>query len=192
MPLRKARKSAAGASGLDALLKPGKPLLPSSRNRERSSDVVTAALGITLCLVCALFPWYIFFNQEKFGVRAMQFEGQTTALGTPMRVTPIIPRDGLPLPGIELDLFTTATTDEDLDDRPEPPGVEAQPFPLPPVTFKLVHVANGRAMIEDDAGVFIVQHGSRLPDNSRVARFERRGADWVIVTSDDRVIGMQR
>ena len=33
----------------------------------RRDDVMLAALGVTLTLICALFPWYIFLNPEKFG-----------------------------------------------------------------------------------------------------------------------------
>ena len=61
------------------------------------------------------------------------------------------------------------------------PGDEAQ--------FRLVHVANGRAMIEDEAGS-AVQTGSTLPDLSRVASIEQRKGKWVLVTSTDRVIAL--
>ena len=44
--------------------------------------------------------------------------------------------------------------------------------------------------IADDAGLWVVQRGSALPDSSTVARIEERGGKWVIVTSDDRVIEM--
>jgi hypothetical protein len=56
--------------------------------------------------------------------------------------------------------------------------------------FRLVHVANGRAMIEDDAGLWVVQAGSMLPDSSRVARIEKRDGKWVLVTSTDRVVAL--
>ena len=48
---------------------------PTARSRDRRSDLTVAALGVTLGLICALFPWYIFFNPEEFGVRAMKFGG---------------------------------------------------------------------------------------------------------------------
>ena len=54
---------------------------PAAMEGTRSSDVVIAALGIALGLTCAFFPWYIFFNQEKFGVRPMKFEGGGTGTG---------------------------------------------------------------------------------------------------------------
>ena len=49
--------------------------------------------------------------------------------------------------------------------------------------FRLLHVANGRALIEDKAGMYLVRIGSILPDNSRVATLEQRDGKWVIVTS---------
>ena len=48
---------------------------PTAAKRDRRSDLTVAALGITLGLICALFPWYIFFNPDEFGVRAMKFGG---------------------------------------------------------------------------------------------------------------------
>jgi hypothetical protein len=47
-------------------------------------------------------------------------------------------------------------------------------------------------MIEDDAGLWIVQPGSTLPDNSKVASIERRGGKWVLVTSTNRVVAMTK
>ena len=48
---------------------------PPAAKRDRRSDLTVAALGVTLGLICALFPWYIFFNPDEFGVRAMKFGG---------------------------------------------------------------------------------------------------------------------
>jgi hypothetical protein len=56
----------------------------------------------------------------------------------------------------------------------------------------MVHVANGRAMIEDDAGLWIVQPGSILPDSSQVSSIERRNGKWVMVTSADQVIELSK
>src|SRR5437868_3353713 len=53
----------------------------TNRKADRRSDLVVAALGITLGLICALFPWYIFFNQEQFGVQAIRFGGSGTNTG---------------------------------------------------------------------------------------------------------------
>lgn len=168
-------------------------ITPRREKRDRSSDFVIAGLGIALGLTCALFPWYIFFNQEKFGVRAMKFSGggqnqqpiplamgqQVNRIGAPMSVEDI--------PPMKLDLFATGSLRRDKDDEVGVPGVTEQPFPGPKIEFKLVHIANGRAMVEDDAGVWIVQRGSPLPDSSRVASIEQRDGKWVLVTSREEV-----
>ena len=43
-------------------------------------------------------------------------------------------------------------------------------------------------MIEDSAGLWVVQPGSTLPDSSRVRSIEQRKGKWVLVTSTDRVL----
>ena len=53
----------------------------TDKKADRRSDFVVAALGITLGLICALFPWYIFFNQEQFGVQAIKFGGSGSNSG---------------------------------------------------------------------------------------------------------------
>jgi hypothetical protein len=90
-----------------------------------------------------------------------------------------------------LDLFATGTPAESPQDPDKTPGIDQQPFPAD-TEFHLVHVANGRAMIEDDAGLWIVQPGSTLPDNSKVASIERRDGKWVLVTSANAVIGLTK
>ncbi|MBU2486780.1 MAG: flagellar protein, partial [Alphaproteobacteria bacterium] len=60
-------------------------------------------------------------------------------------------------------------------------------FPGKP-RYKLLHVANGRALIEDKSGMYIVRIGSVLPDNSRLATLEKRDGQWVIITSNGEVI----
>jgi hypothetical protein len=67
---------------------------------------------------------------------------------------------------------------------------DAQPFPGDALAFKLVHIANGRAMIEDDAGLWVVKNGSKLPDSSRVTSIEQRSGKWVLVTSTNKVYGI--
>ena len=160
---------------------------PTAGQRDRRSDLTVAALGVTLGLICALFPWYIFFNQDDFGVRAMKFEGREAESGPillgmqPQRVGAAI--EAAEIPPMNLDLLPTGTTPQDTeDDRRGTPGLTSQPFPPLPVNFKLIHVANGRALIEDDSGLFVVQTGSVLPDSSRVASIEQRDGLWKLVT----------
>jgi hypothetical protein len=45
-------------------------------------------------------------------------------------------------------------------------------------------VSNGRALIEDPSGMYVVRVGSILPDESRLATIEQRDGKWVIVTSN--------
>lgn len=164
-----------------------------SRSGAGSSDIVIAGLGIGLGLVCALFPWYIFFNQDQFGIRAMKFEGNGEIEGKielsaqPDRVG--APSESAEIPAEQLDLLVTGTLPKVLDDEGTPsPGLSEQPFPAVAEEFRLVYAANGRAMIEDDTGLYVVQPGSRLPDNSRVAAIEQRDGNWVLVTTADQVI----
>ena len=94
------------------------------------------------------------------------------------------------VPIMQLDLFSTGTLPDKTEDGGS--GTRARPrpaaFPADDAQFRLVHVANGRAMIEDDTGLWVVQPGSMLPDSSRVAGIEKRDGKWVLVTSTDRVV----
>ena len=82
---------------------------------------------------------------------------------------------------MQLDLFATGTLPQTPDDaRARRPGLDRAALPGRLAEFQLVHVANGRAMIEDDAGLWIVQRGSTLPDNSqRRQSIEQRDGKWV-------------
>ena len=101
-------------------------------------------------------------------------------IGTPIGVGKV--------PLIQLDPLATGSAFSKKGGADAAPGLEEQPFPADVQQFRVVHVANGRAMIEDDAGLWVVQPGSLLPDSSRVASIEQRGGKWVLVTSNDRVI----
>ncbi|MGB3643858.1 MAG: hypothetical protein WBG88_00105 [Mesorhizobium sp.] len=163
---------------------------PETRTGRRS-DLVLAALGVALGLICALFPWYIFYNDIRFTTHGLYVGGTGGRGGRIVNpnpaaggIAPETAQDGLPQ---SLDLFATGTPAEEREDPAKAPGLDQQPFPAD-TSFRLVHVANGRAMIEDDAGLWIVQPGSTLPDNSKVATIERRGGKWVLVTSTNTVI----
>lgn len=163
-----------------------------SKKADRRSDFVIAALGVTLGLICALFPWYIFFNQEQFGVQAIKFGGTGTNSGragggvVASRSAPLTAKD---VPNTSIDLLATGTVQDDATPA-QPPG--DQPFPADVAKFRMVHVANGRAMIEDDTGLWIVQRGSTLPDSSTVSSIEQRNGKWVMLTSTDQVIQLSR
>ncbi|TSE02262.1 hypothetical protein C1D09_030665 [Mesorhizobium intechi] len=162
------------------------------KKADRRSDFVIAALGVTLGLICALFPWYIFFNQEQFGVQAIKFGGTGTNSGregggvVTSRSAPLTAKD---LPNTSIDLLATGTVQDDATPA-QPPG--DQPFPADVAKFRMVHVANGRAMIEDDTGLWIVQRGSILPDSSTVSSIEQRNGKWVMLTSTNQLIQLSR
>jgi hypothetical protein len=171
---------------------PKAPFPRLKKKSDRRSDFVIAALGITLGLICALFPWYIFFNQDQFGVQAMKFGGTGSNSGragggvVAERSAPLTAKD---IPAANLDLLATGTVRADANPAAAP---DEQPFPADAAKFRMVHVANGRAMIQDDAGLWIVQRGSILPDSSQVSSIEQRNGKWVMVTSADRVIELSR
>lgn len=169
---------------------------PTPARRSRRTDLMVAALGITVGLICALFPWYIFFNPDKFGPPVVQFGGSGDAPpNASVVLSPQTERVGAPseaeaLPADTLDMLATGTTPG--EGAAEEEGAEAapveQPFPAAPIPFHVVYIANGRAMVEDDSGFFIVQRGSVLPDDSTVASIEERNGRWVVVTSNDEVL----
>jgi hypothetical protein len=169
---------------------------PTAKSRDRRSDLTVAALGVTLGLICALFPWYIFFNPEEFGVRAMKFGG--SGGGTePIVLGAQQERIGAPvasqeIPPMKLDLLATGTATKEHEEEEGTPGLTEQPFPAPVVSFRLVQIANGRAMLEDDTGLFVVQPGSILPDNSRVATIEERDGRQVLVTDGGVVLEIEK
>ena len=170
---------------------------PRMKKDTRRTEFLMAACGVALGLTCALFPWYIFFNPDQFGVQAMKFGGRGHNAGRIM-VQPDGAGTADPLPAqfaalnANLDLGFTGSLQTKSLTPEQAPGADEQPYPLEAVTFRLVHVANGRAMIEDNAGLWIVQPGSTLPDSSRVKSIEQRKGKWVLVTSTDRVIEVSK
>ena len=170
-----------------------KPTWPTPKKApaRRRSDFTLIALGVTLGLICAVFPWYIFLNPENFGPPAMKFAGAEAELaGDAAMATPLLPRNGevriIGIPDFTLDYTPTGALPRRFSEQPQPPA--EQPFPGDATPFRVLHVAAGRAMIEDDAGIWVVQRGSTLPDRSRVETIERRGGRWVLVTSDAKVL----
>lgn len=177
-----------------------KPLKRRRRNSGVFSDRMLAAAGIGLACASAFFPWYVFFNEDKFGIRVQTMDHTRDLPNTPARnvfsVSPLAmvnknPSDtpkALPDP---IDGLTTATVSSLGKEPPnnDSPGA-MQPLPGKN-TFRLMHVANGRAMIEDSSGMYMVRIGSILPDNSRLATIEQRNGRWVIVTSNGDIVDDQ-
>jgi len=186
------RRSRAVAAAAKPKARPLRTRLGFSASYSKG-DIALFAAGIAVSGVCAMFPWYVFVNQDQFNPPSVKL-GNIPSSGRP-------PRDWRPVERIgeeetteanlenTLDTFTTGTTALREQMKSEIEEAEEQPFPLaPPPEYELVHVANGRAMIQDDKGLYVVQRGSLLPDNSLVARIEKRDGRWILVTSNDRVL----
>ncbi len=178
-------KSAAKA----AAAKPAAPA-PVRLRRDRDEFVIVG-LGLALALGSALFPWYIFFHQEKFGFSGLTFSGTPAEVVAPEDLSPQPQRIGAPSAtqqlASELDTLATGTLPP-ADEKPDAVGLSEQPFPADAPPFRLVYVANGRALIEDDGGLWVVRAGSTLPDSSKVKSLEQRDGNWVLVTSNGGVI----
>lgn len=154
-------------------------------------DRLLAGTGIALACAAAVFPWYVFFNEEKFGIRVAAWEHTRDLPEGPGRnvfsVSPLAmvdKDDNGPVieDGKGVDDVTTAAVSQLGKEEGGELSVQGQPFPGR-TGFRLLHVANGRALIEDGSGMYMVRIGSVLPDNSKVATLEVRDGKWVIVTS---------
>lgn len=165
--------------------------------RRRTGDRVVALTGFALATAAAFFPWYVFFHQESFGIAPMSYSetrdlpeigGRSLVNVSPLAIPDEKDRSAEPS---AFDPITTATVSSLGDEmNGAPPATRVDPsesFPGKP-RYKLLHVANGRALIEDTSGMYIVRIGSVLPDNSRLATLEKRDGQWVIVTSNGEVI----
>ncbi len=182
---------------LAGMKKTGAARLAGSGRRSYSlADAVLIGIGVGLTAASATFPWYVFYHQEQFGPTALAFDRNeaTSDLSGPF-YTPRVQWTPKPLTDEEIaslpvDYAPTGT----VGSIKTPPALkgdgEAQPYPVTAPNFQLVHVANGRAMIRDENGFFVVQRGSVLPDNSRVVAIENEGGKWVLRTSDDIVVEM--
>ena len=161
---------------------------PKPAKRRTVTDRALACTGLVLAGISAFFPWYVFLNPDKFGIQVAEGDRTRDLPNWPGReivsVSPLAmvnknpgePKDMIPDP------LTTATVSSVGREDDKGPPAEDQPFPGKS-PFHLLHVANGRALIEDDTGMFVVRVGSLLPDNSRLATIEQRDGKWVIVTS---------
>ncbi|MFA7415938.1 MAG: flagellar protein [Rhizobium sp.] len=172
---------------------PVAPIKPTVGRSFSMADRILGATGIALACAAAFFPWYVFFNEEKFGIRVSEMDHTRDLPEGPGRnvfsVSPLAMVDkddnGPKIkPELPVDPLVTATVSKLGTENAAGAALrEQQPFPGQS-GFRLLHVANGRALIEDGSGMYMVRVGSILPDNSRVATLEQRDGKWVIVTSE--------
>lgn len=165
---------------------------PLKREKDNNfSDRLLVTAGVVLAALAAFFPWYVFLNPQEFSVPPL-WRGDTRDLPeTPAReVMSVSPAamidDDDADPAVDVDPVKTATVPNlghESKTGATPERLLDQPLPAP-TGFRLMHVANGRALIEDATGMYIVRVGSILPDSSRLATLEQRDGEWVIVTSN--------
>ena len=164
---------------------------PIRRAHRTYSDFMLIAGGLALGLGCALFPWYVFTHQEQFGIRPIKMDPSLAGGASNRTILPAFVKrlnSDRERAATELDFAPTGTLPDRQPAADELPSAEDQPYPAAPVQMQLVHVANGMAMVEDGTGLWIVEKGSILPDNSRVVSIEQREGRWVLVTSEQRVL----
>ncbi|MDQ0319149.1 hypothetical protein QO002_001287 [Pararhizobium capsulatum DSM 1112] len=163
-------------------------IVPQRKRKDRVPliDKALGATGIVLAGLATFFPWYAFLNQEKFSLPTLwqgsskEIPGHTGQPG--LAASPLAMTD--PQTRAAVDQLVTATvpaTGEDLQPATSQDG-PGQPFPAAS-GFRLMHVANGRALVEDKNGLYIVNVGGVLPDNSRLSTLEQRDGRWVMITS---------
>ncbi len=177
---------------------PVSPVKIGDKGSPFTTDRILAGTGILLACAAGLFPWYVFFNEEKFGIRVAGWErtrdlpegpGRNVFSVSPLALVDDDKGDAPKTPEAAVDPVITATVSQLGEDNKNASDVPPeQPFPGRS-GFKLLHVANGRALIEDVSGMYMVRVGSILPDNSRVATLEQRDGKWVIITSTGEVYG---
>ena len=165
------------------------PLKSDEKRKSLMLDRVLTVTGLALAGAAAIFPWYVFFNEDKFSLNIAQGDRTRDLPDWPARnvfsVSPLAmvnKNEVKNKPEPPIDPLTTATVSsvgKEIDKGLVP---EDQPFPASS-GFKLLHVANGRALIEDPSGMYVVRVGSVLPDESRLATIEQRDGKWVIGTS---------
>ncbi|MCM2291404.1 flagellar protein [Allorhizobium sp. BGMRC 0089] len=170
---------------------PPVPPPPSNPPREKRglADRLLMMAGVSLALAAAAFPWYVFLNPQKFSFRndAVQQARDMPAkeAKSVFSIAPMAVVNSNPTPQKlpkDIDRMQTATLPQG-PDAPDGKGGEALAQPFPGSVFRLLHVANGQALIEDSSGMYMVKVGSVLPDNSRLARLEQKNGKWVIITS---------
>ena len=169
---------------------------PRARRRKRfiTSDRTLAFAGIAVAGGAAFFPWYVFLHQDEFGVMPMEWsrkEGFVAPAGSKVveQVPLLASQDDSDQQELPFDPISTATVlppaEPAPDDEPvaDQQATEPEPSASGRGRFRLLHVANGRALISNDSTMFVVRVGSVLPDDSKLEAIENRDGRWVIVTS---------
>ena len=167
-------------------------------DRRSKGDRALVFSGFALAAAAALFPWFVFFNQDRFDITVMPWDKNRDLPENPAKqinsISPLALTDGDKGSRSAEKLFdpiTTATVGNAEDGGLPSDAINAsldQEFPGAP-PYQLLHVANGRALIEDRSGMYLIQVGSPLPDNSILEAMEERDGKWVLIPSNGDEIG---
>lgn len=169
---------------------PVEPIKKERRSGVLSSDRFLGWSGAALALTAAFFPWYVFFNEDKFGIDVVssilsrdlpEWAGRANVNPSPSAIGDNDDIAAIPKSDDQVVTGTVPGNDEAGKDNAATDGID-QAFPSEPVEFHLLHAAGGKAMIEDKNGIYVVTPGSMLPDLSRVAKVEQVAGEWVLIT----------
>lgn len=165
------------------------PPLAVRKKKFWTTDRIIGWSGAVLALAAAFFPWYVFVNEDKFGLDALRaMVSQDPAVPSRRSTSDnnaggIEERTLAALPRPEDSIVTgTVPAKESAEKDDSAESLPAQPFPAAPRGFRLLKVIKGQAMIEDATGIYVVHKGDVLPDQTKVADLEQRDGKWVLVT----------
>lgn len=163
------------------------PPLPVRKKKFWTADRVIGWSGAMIALAAAFFPWYVFVNEDKFGLAALRAMLSDEAAVPSRRSTLEGNSNGIPERKAaklqaEDDIVTGTVPAVEEPSSDAEQALPAQPFPSAPRNFRLLKVIKGQAMIEDGTGIFVVRKGDVLPDRTKVANLEQRDGKWVLLT----------
>lgn len=164
------------------------PPLPVRKRRFWTTDRIIGWSGVVIAFTAAFFPWYVFLNEDKFGLEALRamvsgdpaVPSRSSAIETASVGIP--GRERLELMPDADDIVTGTIPTVDPDNTESQQELPEQPYPSAPRKFRLLKVINGQAMIEDANGIFVVRKGDVLPDRTKVAVLEQRQGTWVLIS----------
>ncbi len=191
------------------MIEDGEPIrmhkeLPPSTDAMDRVDMALSATGVALAVFAAFFPWYVFFNYEQFAPKygdMVQNMRRDLPVYAPRPVFSVSPSASINInqrppalamqvpPGLD-DITTATVPGEDgyvKKARRDADGLD-QPMPSAVGSFRLLHVAGGRALVEDASGIYMVGVGEVLPDNSKLVSIEQQAGQWVLTTSTGSIL----
>lgn len=164
------------------------PPLAVRKKRFWTTDRIIGWSGAAIALMAAFFPWYVFVNEDKFGLDALRAMVSGAPAVPSHRSTSNGNNVGIPdrktaevTPNAD-DLVTGTVPAVEGETTDAEQNLPEQPYPAAPRNFRLLKVIKGQAMIEDATGIYVVRKGDVLPDRTKVANLLQRDGKWVLMT----------